>query len=234
MITSVGRTLFQLIFPIQCVGCGREAEPLCGDCAALLAGVAPPAVCSICRNPWIAQQLCPRCVRNTRAPLELWSLGGYQHPLLRSAIYALKYEGRWGMAESLGPLVARQVRSRWAACGDRAPALVPVPLSSRRRRERGFNQSELLARAIARECGWECCEIVRRVRHASTPQAKLKGEQREQSVRGAFAVAPGRTMPEAVIVVDDVWTTGSTMMEVIGALKTAGVKRCYGAVIAVG
>ena len=134
---------------------------------------------------------------------------------LREIIHHLKYSDRVSLAKPLGLILKH--------CLEREPFMgtdvIPVPLHSSRERQRGFNQAELIARRLGRP-------LVRGLlrRRKNTPsQTGLSRSQRQRNLAGAFEVrgTPGKT----VIVVDDVYTTGSTMNEIARTLKRAGAER---------
>jgi predicted amidophosphoribosyltransferase len=102
------------------------------------------------------------------------------------------------------------------------PTLTWVPLGRRRRRSRGFDQAEVLARAVAMRTGWPARRLLRRVRETS-PQARRSGQARRTALQGAF-VACARP-PPFVVLVDDVLTTGATAAECAEVLQAAGVRR---------
>jgi ComF family protein len=143
---------------------------------------------------------------------------------LRHAIHRFKYGDRPQLA---GPLVAATLVERRLA----PSAIVPVPLHGDRRRRRGYNQAELLARELARASGVEVIDGLRRVR--SGRQVGRGGAGRREALAGAFVwVGAGR--PDAVLVLDDVLTTGSTLLECALAVRAAGVARVDALALALG
>ncbi|MCR4397641.1 MAG: ComF family protein [Firmicutes bacterium] len=139
---------------------------------------------------------------------------------LKRAIWKLKYEKRRDLATPLGLLMAGSVEGLGTV-----DALVPVPLHPRKEAERGFNQSLLLARAVAEEArlGVLAGKLTR-VRE-TLPQNKLNPGRRRQNVEGAFAVAERRVFAgRRILLVDDVLTTGSTAMECSKAIMADGAE----------
>ena len=143
----------------------------------------------------------------------------YEGPL-RDSVHALKFEARRTLAQPLADLIVEQCGAGLAADVD---ALVPVPLSRARERERGFNQAHLIAEHLAArlgrrvEAGW-----LTRVRPTAS-QSDLGAEERRVNVRGAF-VAAARVAGRHVVLVDDVLTTGATAAECVRALRAAGAR----------
>ena len=139
-------------------------------------------------------------------------------------MYALKYGGLPRIADDLA---AAMVPLRPPTDGPSGGALIPIPLARKRLRERGYNQSDVLARALARQ--WRIPvlrELLVRTRETPT-QTALTPETRLANVAGAFAVAK-RPTSAVLIVVDDVFTTGATLAEAARALEQAGAKTVYG------
>ena len=139
----------------------------------------------------------------------------YQEPT-SSLIHRFKYEGCFALAEPL----ARHLIAVWPTWEQPPDLIVPIPLHPRRRRRRGYNQSELLAAPLARALGLPMNpRALQRVRHTA-PQVGLGPEERHANVRGAFAAADagGRR----VLLIDDVLTTGATMRAAAEALLAAG------------
>jgi ComF family protein len=153
-----------------------------------------------------------------------------QSPLLRKAIHTFKYGKVFDLQHELGGALA-------SACEllvlHDAPALCPVPLHWSRLFARGFNQSSLLARAVARRRTLPFRELLRRVRPTGHQVGRGR-EERLTNVRDAFAVRRGRIVPRSVILVDDLSTTGATLDNCAKALKRAGARSVQGLVVAHG
>lgn len=136
--------------------------------------------------------------------------------------------GQWlgeAIAETYGPAIQRMGAS----------ALVPVPLYKRKERERGFNQARLLAEAIGGRMGIPVADLLVRAR-STRAQKELDYEGRLANLEGILAVADEWEghLPEAVILVDDIYTTGSTMEACTAALRKGGVRRIYFLAAAIG
>lgn len=189
------------LLPRPCPGCGEQLGRAPGLCAACTAGL--------------------RARVETHSPLvpqpgpHLVTLGRYAGPL-RRAVRALKYGGAREVAGPLGQALGRGVPPGWGVGG-----VVPVPLHPSRQRERGYNQAELLAAAVAAELGVPVLPLLERTR-ATAQQAKKSGAERAENLRGAFRVRPGRVLPGVpLLVVDDVMTTASTLQACRDALLAA-------------
>lgn len=215
---------FEVLFPPTCLVCGvglaPEADPLCALCRHRLPPVPGPR--------------CPRCGATRR--LELPGDGGcaecvaWEPAVPRAAapylmeggaarlVRALKYGG-WRAAAR--PMARAMAASARAVAPSGGAALVPVPLTAARLRERGFDQAALLARGLADELGWPCRHLLAR-RPGGGRQARLGRVSRRDNVRGRFVVAarPPEALP--VVLVDDVLTTGATAGACCRALLGAG------------
>jgi ComF family protein len=153
--------------------------------------------------------------------------GGYAAPYLfggelATALRRLKFQGRREVARAIAPLLGPALAEAAAGCD----LLVPIPLHRRRLRQRGYNQAALLLRHTRRYAGVPVDALsLRRVR-ATAPQTGLDRASRRRNVDGAFAVVrPGRIAGRAVLLLDDVVTTGATMAAATEALRAAGAAR---------
>jgi ComF family protein len=225
--------LADLVFPPFCPVCrarlgeGRR-DPLCGPCWARLERIQPP-VCRVCGLPLGALpgsaldgrrcgpcRLSPPAFRYARA-------AAHYGETVRQAIHAFKFGGRRALAGPLGDLLADADLAGLAPPGP--DLLVPVPLFPTRQRERGFNQSELLAARLGRLTGLPVAGRALHRRRATAVQADLPARERAANVRGAFAVRwPEKVTGRHVLLVDDVLTTGSTADSCAAALLDAGAE----------
>jgi ComF family protein len=215
----------------------REAERwlLPGAClicqAATGSDPSDPLICSLCLSRFrrLPEPRCARCGQPQAGPAEpcrvclAWppdfgpvASAVWMDDLARSAVHRLKYEGWPRLADSLAPLMVPLL------AGVKGAVLVPVPLAPRRARSRGYNQARELARALAERTGLGIgAELLVRVRETGT-QTALAPEARQANVTEAFR--PAGRAPDRVILVDDVFTTGATLVAAAGALFEAGAK----------
>lgn len=209
---ALGRSvtaLLDLALPPVCAGCSAEGEPLCRSCRpaldlrlALPPGT-PLGLPDGPPDPLVRLEWC--------APFA---------GTVRQALHALKYTGERRLAQPLGEAVA----ARWARCAGGGDLLVPVPVHASRRRERGYDQAELIALTAARRLRLPMLAAVERTR-ATTAQYRLDRRRRAANVKAAFAVQRGleaRVAGRGVVLVDDVVTTGATLAATADALLAAG------------
>lgn len=220
--------LKNLLFPPRCCGCGQwlasSRPPLfCPDCRGQLHFLGSPH-CTCCGAPFPAgaDHLCGDCLAGRFAFDLARSLLLYRPPAA-PMLRALKYNGSMTGIDSLGALtVASGIANQYCP-----PDLVlPVPLSPVRLRERGFNQALLIARACLPQ--WQeriDPDLLHRRRH-TPPQSRLSGRERRLNLKHAFAlVAPQRVLGRGILLVDDVFTSGSTVQECSLVLRAAGARR---------
>ena len=209
-----------LVFPPPCAGCGRRGSQFCARCVAAVRPLRPPW-CVSCGRSILAGNLCADC-RLDPLPLASLRSAGYHTGPLRRAVHCLKYRGRKGSGRVLADLLERpagELDPRWPE-GER-PLVVPIPLHPFREWERGYNQAALLARPLAAALGLPYAPGALRRLRPTASQVGLDRRRRRENVRGAFAAAPvlcGR----AVLLVDDVATTGSTLGSAAGTCLEGG------------
>lgn len=170
-----------------------------------------------------SRSLCLDCILNPPPYSGARSFGFYSGDLAR-LIHGFKFLGRRNLSDLLAPLLLETFYENWD-CDD-FDLLLPVPLHRRRRRKRGYNQSELLARALARKTGIAIeGGLLKRVR-PTLSQVGLKDAQRRDNVRNAFRCGnPAKISGRRVLLVDDVLTTGATAGSASSALLKAGALR---------
>ena len=205
--------------PPACAGCGRPGALVCDAC---LGRLAPP---SRADDRFVAPDA--GVVVGDGLTLALAAFA-YAGPM-RRALAALKYTG----ASRLAPILARSALPALDTLTviSGPAALVPVPVHPERRRARGYNQAELIARELAKRRGLHMAPILERMR-PTTKQHRLDRAARLANLRGAFAVVAGLDAPHTVIVVDDIITTTATLEACASVLREAGAETVYGFAVA--
>jgi ComF family protein len=218
-LTHVYRLALDLLIPPLCVVCGKVNTWLCPDCAEQIP-LAHHAICPRCGDNWAGEGVCERC---RTAPLSVNPIRSafIFKDAVRDAIHALKYRGGRSVAE----VMAWRMSQAWYQQQLHGDVLVPVPLFLDRERERGYNQANLLARALAPQIGVPMeAGLVFRVR-ATRSQARLRVAERWANVEGAFACSEAVDLSGVrVVLIDDVATTGATLDACAVALLTRGAK----------
>jgi ComF family protein len=230
------------LFPQRCILCGSflitETIPLCAACATKLPSPEGPR-CRICSQPLISEKdLCMDCRRpaagtgdgNTPGGFHFesnYSLFSYQEPAVMELI--ISYKGR--KRRSLAAFLAQKVLEACRRNRDGLP-IVPVPGRKASVKKRGYDQIALICRELRKQGGPEILPLLRRG-GKTLEQKTLNREQRAKNLRGAIVPAKNfrkyvkAGMPEEVVLLDDVFTTGATADACAAALKSIGVKKVY-------
>jgi ComF family protein len=219
---------FSLFFPDDCRICGQALRlasriPLCLECLQAPEPLAADYFCVSCGTPFRnafpldSEGRCALCRQGLRGFDAAYCFGSYEGRL-REWIHLYKYGRIRSMARPLVELLAAALPRH-----ERFDAIVPVPLHWRRRWQRGFNQSELLARGVARKWRIPVVRALRRLRYTVT-QTGLSNSARRQNVAAVFG-ARRNLNGQRILLIDDVLTTGSTAAACANALHRAGAAR---------
>ncbi len=216
-----------LLFPQWCVGCGKEGYFLCSSCHRSLPRIVPP-LCPMCGRPQPSGTLCPGCT-GWQAEID-----GIRSPFrfdgaMRQAIHQLKYRSVRALAAPLAKLLNDYLVT-YPVPGE---VMVPVPLHQKRLRERGYNQSGLLARELGKLINLAVvADCLIRQRQAP-PQARTSTvDERWSNVAGAFICRGNRLRDKQILLIDDVSTSGATLDACAAALKAGGASSVWGLVLA--
>lgn len=229
---QIGRDfILDIFFPKRCVQCGTFGGFVCFECVGKIEKYKTPT-CPECGRITEFGQYCSRCKARTGTHLSgLIIAAKYEAGPVKEMVHHLKYSGITALADLLGELVVERLDGKLPK-GDLIT--VPVPLHKKREAERGFNQSELLARYISKRLDIPGGIALLRMRRTES-QVKLSGMERRRNLVGVFqCVDPELIDKKTVLLIDDVTTTGSTLNECAKVLKAAGAKAVWGVVVARG
>jgi ComF family protein len=252
-VNGVAASLFATLFPSDCRLCGTPLTnisrlPVCQACLVAIRPIAG-GICSVCGerllspHAFVAGQDEARCglCRRLEPPFSKAVAYGSYDGDLRELIHLLKYEQVRPAAATLGRMLAEAIAGLELASASSLTqprvAVVPVPLHARKLRQRGFNQSELIVRNALKVrdlSGRRALHAgVLERRRETQSQTGLTRHQRRENIRGAFVVArPEQIAGRQVLLVDDVFTTGTTVSECARVLHRAGAAKIYVATVA--
>lgn len=210
----------------------------------ILLNILFPQVCFGCKKPH--ESLCNICLENARATHEedsayILFVFHYRNPAIKKAIWAMKYRGNSPVAEvfarELHDVLLGELEERVLFQNFTKPVLVPIPLSKKRLRERGFNQAEKLCKEAIKLDTEKIFEFVPRVleKIKETPvQTSIKNKrERLKNIKGSFTVRnPEEVRGRNIILIDDIWTTGGTLDEAKRVLLKAGARRIIAITVA--
>jgi len=209
-----------LLFPPQCVVCGRLERWLCPECLKHIPLLDAP-LCQRCGRLWTEEGLCPSCQEHPLSLEKIRAAVLFAPGPVQEVLHALKYRGAIDLALPLSALLL-QAWEKYAYASD---WLIPVPLHPRRERKRGYNQAALLALALGARLQLPVApRALQRVRH-TVSQTHLNREERRKNVAEAFALAPGLDVSGLrITLIDDVATTGATLDACAGVLLAGGAR----------
>lgn len=226
MIRQAISGALDLIYPPQCIVCGQfDGDYLCQECRESIVRIEPP-ICRRCGVP-CEEYLCREC-RDRQQRFDYARSAGVFDGALREAIHAMKYRDCRMLAEPIAAIMTEQ----YARLGlpKTVDLVIPVPIDRHRMVERGFNQAADIAAALSADLGLRFDDSVLAKPKRTAHQVEISLEERHTNLLGAFRVMkPGLVVHKGVLLVDDVYTTGSTVNEAADALKNAGASEvvCY-------
>lgn len=226
-------TLCRLLYPNTCCFCGKIGKaPVCNECKEKVIYIQEPR-CKKCGKPirydW--QEYCHDCTKKPPAYEQGKSVWLHKAPVSTS-IYHFKYHNRRIYAEFYAEEMYR-LYGDWIQ-RNRIEAIVPVPLHASKKRKRGYNQAELIAKKLGEKCNIPVQKkAVRRI-FATKPQKGLDVRQRRKNLQQAFAVTKAWKRVDHVLLIDDIYTTGSTICAITEKLKENGAKKVWFLTISIG
>ena len=232
--------LIHLLFPPRCPFCDKvlfhslliRRDPVCAKCKEKPEYVKEP-VCKRCGKPITdeREEYCYDCSRKTCEYIQGKALWVYRGAV-RDSLYRFKYYNRQEYAGYYGEELVRVYGNWIKRC--RIQAIIPIPLSKERRRQRGFNQAELIAEEVGRRMGIVVYrDLLLRIRDTKAQKA-LNDKERKNNLKKAFKSRLNKVQLKHILLVDDIYTTGNTMNEAAGVLKKAGVEQIYCLSVSIG
>ena len=224
-----------LLYPPRCPVCdkllGTGARDMCSECRKRVKYLSGPLCCKCGKKLSEREaEYCKDCGRSRH----LFNAGRalYEYEDIAPALYRFKYDGRREYAHFFARELAQQLGAY--ICSLQPDGLVPVPMYRGKQRRRGYNQATLLARALGKELGIPVyTDLV--VRNRDTrPLKELNSEERRNNLKKAFNLAQNSVKLKTIILIDDIYTTGSTMDQVSAVFLSGGSQRIYYIVLAIG
>ncbi|HEY4475776.1 MAG TPA: double zinc ribbon domain-containing protein [Candidatus Paceibacterota bacterium] len=225
-INKYREALLDILFPPICLICGRvlgtenKNSAICSNCLNLIP-IAYTLTCPECRARLAEnKKICHR-----KAGYRLAAASNYENEKLKRLLWLLKYQKKTVAAEPIGEILRRHIEN--LGINFSGFIIIPIPLHQSRERERGFNQSFLIAQSLSRRIGLEIkSSLLRRIKN-TPPQAEARNfETRAENIKGCFiATHPETAKGLNILLLDDVFTSGATIGEAVKTLKAAGAKR---------
>jgi len=204
-----------LIYPLRCGACDTYGFALCPQCIDSFLPVDEENSCPICGMPVGTRSVCGRCLSEKQLFQE-GLYGFYYENRLRDAIHSFKFSGRKDVGRQLVGLVA----SRIVSFSTKFDCIVPLPVTEKRLRQRGFNQSFILAEEISKMTGKPVYHSVLYKTKETQDQYTLSRDDRKRNIKGAFALVDGADLKgKKALLVDDLYTTGQTAREATRVLS---------------
>jgi len=221
-----------LLFPISCLGCGKEKTWLCDSCLKKIP-YRDFLNCPGCKKISYSGAFCPSCQKNYHLS-GLWTAGEYKEGLLKNAIHTFKYQGVKSLALPLGNYLSSFLKKYLHG---KDWIIIPIPLHRFRQNWRGFNQAEELAKVVGKNLNLPVYNDILFRKKNTKDQTKLTERQRAKNIKNAFALRQKKDIDiegKNIILLDDVATSLSTLEEAAKMLYSAKVKEIWGLVLARG
>lgn len=230
-------SILDFLFPKKCVSCKKAGEYICTDCFTYLS-FNDSSICLVCNKPAINGLTHPGC--QTRYSIDGSFSSIIYNPIAKKLIYNFKYKPYLSDLRSLlselfyeGIIQNETLARTIQQLNHKTIVLVPIPLHSSKLKKRGYNQAEILAKGLSERLGIPCSDVLIRNKNTKT-QFKLDRKERAENMHGAFAVRSNISISKYpnILLVDDILTSGSTLLECSNVLKRAGAKKVFGLTLA--
>lgn len=225
----------ELLFPRRCVVCDditdRPGESVCRECVKKIVYIKDPC-CMKCGKGLSheEQEFCDDCRKRPHRFIQGTAL--YDYGSMADSVYRFKNKGRVEYAEFYGRELAIR-RGRWLQMV-RPDALIPVPVHSSRKRARGYNQAQLIAEVLSKHTGIPVNRALIGRCKRTKPLKNLTGRERQNNLKKAFKILQNDVKLDTIVIIDDVYTTGSTVDAMTQVLQSAGISKVYVLTLTIG
>ncbi len=212
---SIIRNALKILYPLRCGACGADGSVLCPACIETLRVVEEAASCPVCGR-WVGERImCGECITETRGFQE-GLYGFYFENRLRDALHAFKFQWR----KDVGKCLIAILRNKIASLSERIDAIIPIPVTEKRLRERGFNQSFIISEEISAITGRPVHHSILFKTQETRDQYTLSKDERRKNIKGVFSIKDGGSVRgRSILLVDDLFTTGYTIREASRTLR---------------
>ena len=232
---AIRERVLDLLFPKRCVVCdeiaGQEGKAVCRRCRDKILYVQEP-FCLKCGKQLQheEQEYCEDCKKNRHLYIQGSAL--YDYGSMADSVFRFKYKGRMEYSKFYGKELYNE-KACWLSMIS-PDALIPVPVHPSRKRKRGYNQAELIARELSRCSGIPVnARLIRRV-GKTIPLKNLNQLEREKNLKRAFKIYKNDVKLNTIVIIDDIYTTGSTIDAMAGILHKAGIPKVYFMALTIG
>ncbi len=229
------RKIGDLLFPKRCPLCdevlGRKEHGFCNSCKKKIVYIKEPC-CKKCGRSLSekGEGVCAECVGKSHLFIKGRALFEYKD--VAKAIYRYKYSNRREYATTFAKEVVEHLGAEVESWG--VDALIPVPLHKKKKRQRGFNQAELLAKELGKLLDKPVyCHLVERYRY-TVPQKELNERERQNNLKNAFKIGLNDVKLNKAMIIDDIYTTGQTIDQISKVLLQVGICQIYFITLAIG
>ena len=223
-MNKILQSILDFIFPIQCINCNKNGEFLCDECFSKIK-LRTLKQCPLCNKDQSNDKLCSKCKSKSYLD-EIIICVNYDNEVLQKVLHYFKYKYIKNLSEPLGKILHTKFLKTTL------PAhliIIPTPLHKKREIERGFNQSELLAKELNTKLTKNVLFRKKNIKH----QADLNKQEREKNIKDCFAIKNSNIIKNKnILLIDDVITTGSTLNEQARLLKQNNARKVWALIIA--
>ncbi len=225
---SIIDSILDIFYPPRCIVCGEIAVKngkyryLCKTCKKNIPWVTDKNRCEICSRPLEIGEKCEICAKHDN--LYDYAISVFDYAVMKNTIEDYKFNGHKYLSRGIGEVMFRYADKFYSDILNETDIIVPLPIHKNRLKERGFDQSVLIAEILAEESSIKYAEALERIKETSQQSLMTGYRARKENVKDAFAVKSD-VFNKTVMVIDDVLTTGSSASECARALKKAGAKK---------